>query len=219
MYALSEVQVSSKQLLSSLGFEERVSKTQKTTLDKKTRVSTRKGITSKSTTKSTSKVQEKSPPVARETRSSKRKFILHHEEEIKKESKFPVSKQECMSYDKVYTRRMTRQMAQELQKVKIEPEIEIHDIPIEKPPMIRQSKRNKGKQPANCPSRPKTWPTNKLRLNSKALSKPSMKEEKLIIIDDDDILENILEITKKERMTIKTLREMPIRKTRKGKQQ
>jgi hypothetical protein len=46
-----------------------------------------------------------------------------------------------------------------------------------------------------------------------------MKEEKLIIIDDDDILEKIPEITKKERMEIKTLREMPIRKTRKEKQQ
>jgi hypothetical protein len=56
MYSLSEVQVSSKQLLSSLGFEERVSKTQKTTVDKKTRVSTRKGSTSKNTTKSTTKV-------------------------------------------------------------------------------------------------------------------------------------------------------------------
>jgi hypothetical protein len=57
-----------------------------------------------------------------------------------------------------------------------------------------------------------------LRLNSKALFKPSLKEEKLIIIDDD-IPEKIPEITKKERMAIKTLREMPIRKTRKEKQQ
>jgi TATA-binding protein-associated factor Taf7 len=37
MYALSEVQVSWKQLLSSLGFEEQGSKIQKTTSDKKTR--------------------------------------------------------------------------------------------------------------------------------------------------------------------------------------
>jgi hypothetical protein len=131
-------------------------KHKKTTPDKKTRVSTRKGSTSKSTTKSTSKVQEKTSLVARETISSKRKLVLHHEEAIKQESKFSVSKQECMSYDKVYTRRMTRQMAQELQKVKIEPETETHDISIEKPPMIRQRKRNKGKQLVNCPSRPKT---------------------------------------------------------------
>jgi hypothetical protein len=57
-----------------------------------------------------------------------------------------------------------------------------------------------------------------LRLNSKALFKPSLKKEKLIIIDDDDP-EKTPEITKKERLEIKTLREMPIRKTRKEKQQ
>jgi hypothetical protein len=55
-----------------------------------------------------------------------------------------------------------------------------------------------------------------LRLNSKALFKPSLKEEKLIIIDDD-IPEKNPKITKKERLAIKTLREMPIRKTRKEK--
>jgi hypothetical protein len=36
--------------------------------------------------------------------------------------------------DRVYTRRRTRQMTQELQRIKIEPELEIHDIPVEKPP-------------------------------------------------------------------------------------
>jgi hypothetical protein len=49
-------------------------------------------------------------------------------------------------------------------------------------------------------------------MNSKALFKPSLKEEKLIIIDDD-IPEKIPEITKKKRLEIKTLREIPIRKT------
>jgi hypothetical protein len=57
MYALREVQVSWEQLLFSLGFAEQGSKTLKTTPDQKTRVSTRKGNTSKSTTK----VQEASP--------------------------------------------------------------------------------------------------------------------------------------------------------------
>jgi hypothetical protein len=71
MYALNEVQVSWKQLLSSLGFEEHGSKTQKTTSDKKNIVSTRKG----KTPKSSKKVQEASP-VARETRSRKRNLVL-----------------------------------------------------------------------------------------------------------------------------------------------
>jgi hypothetical protein len=75
MYALSEVQVSWKQLLSSLGFEEHVSKTQKTTPDKKTRVSTRKGITTK--------IQEEASPIMRQTRSSKRKLDLQQEESTK----------------------------------------------------------------------------------------------------------------------------------------
>jgi hypothetical protein len=51
--------------------------------------------------------------------------------------------------------------------------------------MKRQSKKNKGKQLVSYPSRPKTRPTNKLRLNSKAMFKPSLKKENLIILDDD----------------------------------
>jgi hypothetical protein len=81
---------------------------------------------------------------------------------------------------------------------------------------VRQSRRNKGKQPVDCPSRPKTRPTNKLRLNSKSLFKPSLKKEKLIVIDDETP-EEIPKITKKERLAIRTLKEMPIRKTRKHK--
>jgi hypothetical protein len=46
------------------------------------------------------------------------------------------------------------------------------------------------------------------------LFKPSLKKENLIIIDDETY-EETPEITKKERLAIKTLREMPIRKTRK----
>jgi hypothetical protein len=99
--------------------------------------------------------------------------------------------------DRVYTRRMTRKIAYELQKVKIELETETHDISVEKPPMKIQRKRNKGKKHVSYPSRPKTRPKNKLRINSKAPFKPSLKKEKLIIIDDDDILEKIPDITKK----------------------
>jgi hypothetical protein len=83
--------------------------------------------------------------------------------------------------------------------------------------MKRQSKSNKGKQLVNYPSRPKTRPKNKLRLNSKVMFKPSLKKEKLIFIDDETS-EETLDITKKERLAIKTLREMPLRKTRKEKQ-
>jgi hypothetical protein len=103
--------VSWEQLLSSLGFKEHGSKTQNTTHDKKTRVSTRNGNTSKST----KKVQEASL-VARDTRSIKRKLILQQGEEIKHEPKFSASKQEFVGCDKVYTRRMTRKKTHELQR-------------------------------------------------------------------------------------------------------
>jgi hypothetical protein len=76
--------------------------------------------------------------------------------------------------------------------------------------------KHKGKQFVSYPCRPKTRPTNKMRLNSKALFKPSLKEEKIINIDYD-IPEKTPKITKKERLAIKTLRKMPIRKTRKEK--
>jgi hypothetical protein len=46
---------------------------------------------------------------------------------------------------------------------------------------------DKGKQAADYRSRPKTRETNKLRLNSKALFKPSLKKENLIIIDEDAV--------------------------------
>jgi hypothetical protein len=130
MYALSEVQVSWKQRLSSLGFEEQVSKTQKTTPDKKTRISTRKGNTSKST----SKVQEEASPIMRETRSSKRNLALQQEESAKHKSKSCASKQEFVGIDRVYTKRRTRKMTQELHKIKTEHELEIHDIPVKKSP-------------------------------------------------------------------------------------
>jgi hypothetical protein len=52
-----------------------------------------------------------------------------------------------------------------------------------------------------------------MRLNSKALFKPSLKEEKFIIINDE-IPQNTPKITNEERLEIKTLREMPIRKIR-----
>jgi hypothetical protein len=119
--------------------------------------------------------------------------------------------------------------------VKFEPEIEIDDAPVEKPPQVKQSKGNKckGKQTISYPNRPKTRATNKLRLNSKALFKLSLKQDNLIILDDD-IIEEIHKktrklkkkyqlvpkiesspsddktpgITKKERIAIHTLRQM-----------
>jgi hypothetical protein len=84
--------------LSLLGFEEQGSKTQKTTSDKKNRVSTRKGNTSKSSTK----VHEYSP-AARETRSSKRTLVLQQEEEIKREFEFSSLKHEFVGCGRVYT--------------------------------------------------------------------------------------------------------------------
>jgi hypothetical protein len=58
----------------------------------------------------------------------------------------------------------------------------------------------KGKQVVDYKSRPKTRETNKLRLNSKALFKPSLKKDNLIVIDDDAVEETPKKIrrTKKQ---------------------
>jgi hypothetical protein len=178
MYALSELQVTWKQLLFSLGFEEQVLKTPEITPNNKTKVSKEVGITSRSATKE----QEEAFPVARKIRSSKRKLVLQQEKEIKQEPESSVSKQGFKSCDRFYTRRMTRQRTQELQKEKYEPGTEAYDISVEELPMERQKK---GKQPASFPYRPKTRPTNKLILKSKDLFKPSLKEDNLIILEDD----------------------------------
>jgi hypothetical protein len=75
-----------------------------------------------STSKSTTKVQEKASPIARETRSSKRKLTLQQEEAAKQKFESSASKHEFVGCDRVYTRRRTRKMTQELQRIKIEPE-------------------------------------------------------------------------------------------------
>jgi hypothetical protein len=90
-------------------------------------------------------------------------------------------------------RRMAKQKI-ELQEVKSE--AEINDTPVEESPQVKKSKRGKGKQPVTYPSRPKTRPKNKLRLNSKAMFKPSLKKDNLIIIDED-VTEEVLKKTAK----------------------
>jgi hypothetical protein len=44
---------------------------------------------------------------------------------------------------------------------------------------------DKGKSMVNYPTRSKTRATNKFRLNLKSLFNPSLKEENVIVIDDD----------------------------------
>jgi hypothetical protein len=90
--------------------------------------------------------------------------------------KSSTSKQEFTGFDRVYTRRMTKQKIKQFPEVKFDLD--------EKTPQVNQSKRGKGKQPVTYPSRPKTRPTNKLRQNSKVIFKPSLKEDNLIILDE-----------------------------------
>jgi hypothetical protein len=80
-------------------------------------------------------------PVARQTRSNKRKLVLQQEEEVKKNPESPVSKHDFMGYNRVYTRRMDRKRTYQLQEVKLEPETKIHDVPINNSPQVRQRKR------------------------------------------------------------------------------
>jgi hypothetical protein len=128
--------------------------------------------------------------------------------------KSSVSKQGFESCDRVYTRRMMRQRTHEqLQKEKYEPETGVYDTPVKEFSMKEQSKKKKGKQPARCPYRPKTRPTNKLRLKSKALFKPSLKEDNLIILEDD----NSEQSPKKGKLVSKSVKRKQTRVTKKGK--
>jgi hypothetical protein len=61
----------------------------------------------------------------------------------------------------------------------------------------------------------KTKLANKLRIKSEALFHPSLKEKKLIVIEDQDTDEDPSRFTNMEEMAIHTLKEMPIGKTRK----
>jgi hypothetical protein len=65
------------------------------------------------------------------------------------------------------------------------------------------------------PSKPnqKTRLTNQLRLNSKSLFDPSLKEQKPIVIEDQDTDEDPYEFTNMEEMAIHTLKEMSGEKT------
>jgi hemin uptake protein HemP len=103
------------------------------------------------------------------------------------------SKYKSIGFDRVYMRRMAKQKI-ELQELKFE--AKINDTPIEESLQVKQSKRGKGKQPVTYPSRPKTRPKNKLRLNSKGMFKPSLKKDNLIIIDED-VNDEVLKKTRK----------------------
>jgi len=65
------------------------------------------------------------------------------------------------------------------------------------------------------PSKPnrKTKLTNQLRINSKALFDPYLKEKKMIIIEYQDTNEEPSRFRNMEEMTIHTLKEMPIGET------
>jgi len=55
--------------------------------------------------------------------------------------------------------------------------------------------------------------TNQLRLKSKSLFNPSLKEHKLIVIEDQDTGEETPGFTNMEEMAIQTLKEMLMGKT------
>jgi hypothetical protein len=61
---------------------------------------------------------------------------------------------------------------------------------------------------------PKTRATNKTGLNGKSISNPSLKKREPIVVDDD-ISESTPGNIRKEATTIKTLKDMPMRKTTK----
>jgi len=72
-------------------------------------------------------------------------------------------------------------------------------------------KKKKGKQPASYPYRPKTQPTNKPRLKSKDLFKPSLKEDNLIILEDDSSEQNL----EKRKLVSKSVKRKQTKTTKK----
>jgi hypothetical protein len=84
-------------------------------------------------------------------------------------------------------------------------------------PEAKQSRKRKGNQDPEMPSKPnrKTRITNQLRLNSKALFNPSLKDHQPIVIEDEDTEEDISGFANMEEMVIHTLKKMTWDKGRK----
>jgi hypothetical protein len=88
------------------------------------------------------------------------------------------------------------------------------DVPTEALPKAslaaRQDKKRKGRQNIETPSNPnnKTRIKNQLRLNSKDLFKPTLKDPQQIVIKDDDNLE----FSSMEEMAVNVLKGMEMKK-------
>jgi hypothetical protein len=91
------------------------------------------------------------------------------------------------------------------------------DTLIKESPEAKQSKKRKGSQVPGMPNKPnrKTRLTNQLRLNSKALFNPSLKDQNPIVIEDEDTEEDLSEFENMEEMDIHTLKGMTGDKERK----
>jgi hypothetical protein len=91
------------------------------------------------------------------------------------------------------------------------------DTQIKIPLWPNREKRERGARSLEMPSKPnrKTRLTNQLRLNSKALFDPSLKEKNPIVIEDQDTEEDLSEFSNMEEMDIHTLKGMTRDKTRK----
>jgi hypothetical protein len=84
------------------------------------------------------------------------------------------------------------------------------DTLIKEYPEAKQSKKRKTSQDPGMPKKPniKTRLTNQLRLNSKALFDPSLKDKNPIVIEDEDTEEGLSKFVNMEEMAIHTLKEM-----------
>jgi hypothetical protein len=82
------------------------------------------------------------------------------------------------------------------------------DTLIKESPEAKQSRKRKGSQDPEIPSKPnrKTRLTNQLRLNSKEIFNPSLKDQQPIVIEDEDTEEDISGFSNMEEMAIHTLK-------------
>jgi len=80
------------------------------------------------------------------------------------------------------------------------------DTLIKQSPYSKQSKKRKGSRVSEIPSKPnrRTKLINQLRLNSKALWNPSLKDRQPIVIEDRDTEEDICGFSNMEEMVIHT---------------
>jgi hypothetical protein len=163
--------------------------------------------------------------ITKETRSSKGKLMLHEQYTSRQELVSTTKRQKSCECKRVYTRKRVVKITvkpispsrENITSLVREMEESLDTIQNQKGNKRTQQK-GKIKHLADYAIRLRTQSTNKFRMNAKALFDPSLKEGKPINIYYE-APEDTLVVTSKETQTIKTLKDMPMKKTTSVKRQ